>query len=317
MLGVAIAIGLAGRLAMAAPTDDRSETPTAWAACPEAGVAHSPLFLGRFGHGRAILEVGPSNGAAIARLWAKASPGGPDLDWPGGRPGYRQLVDPKLWQKAAPGAQGGRVYLWTSSQGWNGGEVVPILGVELAKSLCDPRAIVAYLVLKVTDEGAGYAVGSFLPPPPGADAPPAVPEDSPRAVVNQIYQSITARLEQGLLAQRLLPSSVAINVYPGHFTGKGASPADRQYAVSLRWGNAFDDRFSLLYLADAQGKLTSLVDRQEGGSGGAMVQAADLDGDGTDEIFYEVNTLDGSSAAVWSLKGGAPHAVVQTTPVGE
>ncbi len=311
MIGAALAFVLAA--AAAEPAGELSAEPTAWAACAPAGAERSPFLLGRYGAGAGVLEIGASRSAQIARLWAKAAPGGREVGWPGGRPGVRHLVDPKLWPKAAPGAAAGRLYLWTSSQGWNGGEVVPIEGVELAKSLCDAREIVVYLDVKVGEEGSGFAVGSLLPPPAGADTPPAVPEDAPRAAIDRLYGSVTTALEKGLAAQRLAPASVAINLFPGHFSAKG----ERQYAVSLRWGNAFDDRFSLLYLADAAGKLTKLVDRQEGGAGGELVQVADLDGDGLDELFYEVTTLDGSSAALWSLSGGAPKALVQTTPVGE
>jgi hypothetical protein len=85
----------------------------------------------------------------------------------------------------------------------------------------------------------------------------------------------------------------------------------------VRWGNAFDDRFSLLFLADKEGVLSRLIDRQEGGAGGTLVDAADLDGDGYLELFYQVATLDGSSAALWSFKGGKLRTLVQTTPVGE
>jgi hypothetical protein len=115
-----------------------------------------------------------------------------------------------------------------------------------------------------------------------------------------------------LRAQKLTPASLAINIYPGHF-----SQDTMQYAVSVRWGNAFDDRFSVLFLADANGNLSRTVDRQEGGAGGTLVEAADLDGDGYLELFYQVTTLDGSSAALWSLHGGKLRTLVQTTPVGE
>ena len=148
--------------------------------------------------------------------------------------------------------------------------------------------------------------------PAAADGPPIEPPDAPKAVIDRIYTSVTAALEAGVRAQKLAPASLSVNLFSGHF-----SEAVPQYAVSLRWGNAFDDRFSLLYLTDAQGKRTLLVDRQDGGAGGTLVECADLDGDGLDELFYEVTTLDGSSAALWSLRGGTPRALMQTTPVGE
>ncbi len=288
--------------------------PTAWGACPERSEASRKpghYFLGRYGNGVAVLEVESSGRAALARLWSHAVPGGTPIDWPGGRPGVRHLTDPKLIAEATPAAQTGRVYIWTSANGWNGGDVAAVTGVELAKSLCDAQDLVVYVVVKLDQTGSGSAVGSLLPPASGADAPPTVPADTPRAVMDRLYASALGQL-QSLRAQKLTPASLAVNIYPGHF-----SEDTMQYAVSVRWGNAFDDRFSVLFLADANGNLSRLVDRQEGGAGGTLVEAADLDGDGYLELFYQVTTLDGSSAALWSLHGGKLHTLVQTTPVGE
>ncbi|MHB8416643.1 MAG: FG-GAP repeat domain-containing protein [Myxococcales bacterium] len=292
---------------------DEMTAPPAWGACPErAEGAHTrPYLLGRYEHGVAVLEADVSGSARLAHLWAHAASGGTEIGWPGGRPGVRHLTDPKQFGEAAVAARAGRIYLWTSANGWNGGDAEAITSIELAKSLCDARDLVVYLVTKAP-QGAGFVLGTPIPPPESADAPPADPPDTPRAVMNRIYSTAVAALEKGVRSQKLTPASLAVNVFPGHFDA--AAP---QYAVSLRWGNAFDDRFSLLYLADKDGALTRLVDQQEGGAGGTLVEVADVNGDGYLELFYQVTTLDGSAAALWSLKNGKIHALVQTTPVGE
>jgi hypothetical protein len=307
---VALLAALASSVALA---EENPASPTAWGACPErqTGRKTGQYLLGRYANGVAVLEVESSGRAALAKLWAHATPGGTAIDWPGGRPGVRHLTDPKLIAEATPAGQAGRVYLWTSNNGWNGGEVANVTGVELAKSLCDAQDLVVYVVVKVDQAGSGSAVGSLLPPPAAADSPPTVPADTPRAVMDRLYSTALGQL-QSLRAQKLTPASLAINLFPGHF-----SQDTMQYAVSVRWGNAFDDRFSVLFLADANGNLSRTVDRQEGGAGGTLVEAADLDGDGYLELFYQVTTLDGSSAALWSLHGGKLRTLVQTTPVGE
>jgi hypothetical protein len=292
--------------------------PTAWGACPERSEGPrkaGQYLLGRYSHGVAVLEAESSGREQLARLWSHAVPGGTDIDWPGGRPGVRHLTDPKLIAVATPASQAGRVYIWTSANGWNG-DVANVTGVELAKSLCDARDLVVYVVVKLdqtgSNAGSGTAVGSLLAPAAGSDAPPAMPADTPRRVMDRLYTTALGQLESGLQAQKLAPASLAVNIYPGHFSEDAL-----QYAVSLRWGNAFDDRFSVLFLADKDGNLSRMVDRQEGGAGGTLVEAADLDGDGYLEMFYQVTTLDGSSAALWSLRGGKQRTLVQTTPVGE
>ncbi len=301
--------------ASGAALGDEMVASPAWGACPERaeGQRHPPPYLlGRYESGSAVLEVGGSGASRLARLWAHAAPGGTQIGWPGGRPGVRHLSDPKLFGEAAAAAQTGRVYLWTAANGWNGGDAETITSVELAKSLCDARDIVVYLVTKAP-QGSGFALASPVPPPESADAPPADTPDTPRPVMDRIYGSVVGALEKGVRAQKLAPASLAVNLFPGRFTaGQGL-----QYAVSLRWGNAFDDRFSLLYLADKDGNLVRLVDQQEGGAGGTLIETSDVDGDGYLELFYQVTTLDGSAAALWSLKNGKIHAIVQTTPVGE
>jgi hypothetical protein len=304
----AVFVALASASALA---QEDTAAPTAWGACPEhSGHRPGQYFLGRYGNGVAVLEVESSSRASLARLWSHATPGGTAIDWPGGRPGVRHLTDPKLIAEATPAAQTGRVYLWTSANGWTG-DVANVTSVELAKSLCEAQDLVVYVVVKLDQSGSGSAVGSLLPPASGADAPPTVPADTPRPVMDRLYATALGQL-QSLRAQKLTPASLAINIYPGHF-----SQDTMQYAVSVRWGNAFDDRFSVLFLADANGNLSRTVDRQEGGAGGTLVEAADLDGDGYLELFYQVTTLDGSSAALWSLHGGKLRTLVQTTPVGE
>lgn len=315
-LALALVIGaLASPAARAIGRDEGTPTaPTAWGACPERSEAnHKPerYLLGRYANGVAVLEVESSGRPQLARLWSHAVPGGTAIDWPGGRPGVRHLANPKLMAEATSAAQAGRVFLWTSANGWNGGETAAVTGVELAKSLCDAQDLVVYVVVKLDQTGSGSAVGSLVAPPTGADAPPTVPADTPRIVLDRLYASALGQL-QGLRAQKLTPASLAVNLFPGHF-----SEDTMQYAVSVRWGNGFDDRFSVLFLADANGNLSRVVDRQEGGAGGTLVEAADLDGDGYLELFYQVTTLDGSSAALWSLRGGKLRSLVQTTPVGQ
>lgn len=284
--------------------------PPAWGACPDRRAeSHGKLLLGRFADGVAVFEAEVSSSPKVARLWAHAVPGGTALEWPGGRPGVRHLGDKRLFGEAGPAAQAGKLFLWTQGNGWNGGDVVEVSGVELAKSLCDARDLVVYVVAKISQPGSGFAVASLVPP---NDVPPADPVDTPRPVMNALWGEVFKRLQSGVRAQKLAPASLAVNVFPGKFEGSGL-----QYAVSVRWGNAFDDRFSVLWLADDKGNFARLLDQQEGGAGGTLIEVGDLDGDGQDELFYQVTTLDGSAAAVWSLKGGQLHALVQTTPVGE
>jgi hypothetical protein len=289
--------------------------PTAWGACPdrvEGGHEAGSYLLGRYSDGIAVLEVESSGRAALAKLWSHALPGGNDIVWPGGRPGLRHLADPALIAQATPVARAGRIYLWTSANGWNG-DVSRVVGVELAKSLCDAHDLVVYAVVKAGGaSGSGVAVGRLVAPTAGADTPPSVPADTPRRVLDRLYATALGELQDGLRSQKITPASLSVNIYPGHFSVK-----EPQYAVSLRWSNAYDDRFSVLFLADKEGKLSRIIDRQEGGVGGTLVEAADIDGDGFNELFYQVTTLDGSSEALWSLRGGDFKSLVQTTPVGE
>jgi hypothetical protein len=120
------------------------------------------------------------------------------------------------------------------------------------------------------------------------------------------------RLEGGLRAQKLAPAQLEISVLPGHFTS-----AALEYAVSVRWQNGFDDRFSLVCLADETGSEIRVIDKQEGGAGGLAAEVADLADGKTQDLIYELKTLDGSAAALWSFKDGRVVPVVQTTPVGE
>jgi hypothetical protein len=305
---------LSAVLASVSSLADETTAPPAWGACPErpeGGRTPRPYLLGRYENGVAVFEAESSGSALLAHLWAHSEPGGSAISWPGGRPGVRHLTDPKQFGEAAVAAQAGRIYLWTSANGWNGGDSESVTSVELAKSLCDARDLVVYVVTKAP-AGSGFALASLVPPPESSDVPPADTPDTARPVMSRIYTSVVNALEKGVRAQKLAPASLAVNVFPGKFSEDAL-----QYAVSLRWGNAFDDRFSLLYLADKDGNLVRLLDQQEGGAGGTLVEASDVDGDGYLELFYQVATLDGSAAALWSLKGGKIHAIVQTTPVGE
>jgi hypothetical protein len=219
-------------------------------------------------------------------------------------------LDQRLMAEATPLVRTGRLYLWDTANGWTG-TLAQITGVELAKSLCDADALVVYLTLKFDDPGEGFVVASTVAPPQEA-APPDLSPDPPMEVLNRIYAGLLAQLRAGLRSPKLAPASLHMNVFPGHFTG-----AELEYAVSLRWANLSDDRFSVVYLADAHGELTQLVDRQEGGAGGSIVDVANLDGSGIASLLYQVTTLDGSAAALWSLRDGKLNCLVQTTPVGE
>jgi hypothetical protein len=212
---------------------------------------------------------------------------------------------------ASPLVKTGRLYLWDTANGWTGA-LAPITGVELAKSLCEADALVVYLTLKFDDPGEGFVVASPAPPPrEGTSSLDAAP-DPPMDVLGRIYDGLLAQMRVGLHSSKLVPASLQMNVFPGHFTG-----AELEYAVSLRWANLSDDRFSLVYLTDAHGELTHLIDRQEGGAGGSIIDVASLDGSGTSSLLYQVTTLDGSAAALWSLRNGKLNCLVQTTPVGE
>jgi hypothetical protein len=213
--------------------------------------------------------------------------------------------------EATPLVKAGRLYIWDTANGWTG-TLAQVTGVELAKSLCDADALVVYLTLKFEDPGEGYVVASLVAPPQQTASPSDLRPDPPMEVLNRIYTSLLAQLRQGLHSPNLVPASLQMNVFPGHFTG-----AELEYAVSLRWANLSDDRFSLVYLADAHGELTHLIDRQEGGAGGSIVDVASLDGSGIASLLYQVTTLDGSAAALWSLRDGKLNCLVQTTPVGE
>jgi hypothetical protein len=292
-----------------------SSTPT-WDACadrpaPKAEDLHR-YFLGRYGHGRAVIEVGSSSHARLARLWSLATPGGTDLSWPGGRPGVRHLSDPRRFAEATPVAQANRLYLWSAGNGWAGGVAATVNGVELAKSLCDANRLVVYVTLKFDQPGEGFLVGSMGAPAPDADSSAGLPEDAPQRVVAQIYREATSQLIGGLRAGRLAPATLSIRLFPGHFTGTAP-----QYAVSITWANTYDDRFSLVYLANQAGELELLLDRQEGGAGGGVLQTGQLGGNGTEALFFQLTTLDGTSAALWAVRDGRAVTLVQTTPVGD
>jgi hypothetical protein len=182
----------------------------------------------------------------------------------------------------------------------------------MAKSLCDASRLVVYVTLKVDQPGEGFLIGSLAAPLPEADPPGALPEEPPQHVVAQIYREATGQLIGGLRAGRLAPSTLSINLFPGHFTG--TSP---QYAVSITWANTNDDRFSLVYLANKAGELELVLDRQEGGAGGGVVQTGELGGNRTDALFFQLTTLDGTAVALWSIREGRVTTLVQTTPVGD
>jgi len=311
MLAPIVAVGvLLATPAASATAVERSKNPPTWDACAEE--AHQGQYLlGRHARGSAVVEVGAGRNAKLAHLWARALKGGVILDWPGGRSGVRHLPDARLMSEATPLVKTGRLYVWDTANGWTG-TVAPITGVELAKSLCDANALVVYLTLKFDGPGEGFVVASALPPPQEASGPPDIYPDPPKVVVDRIYEGLFAQLRSGLRNRKLVPASLQINIFPGHFTG-----AQLEYAVSMRWSNLNDDRFSLVYLADSHGELTQLVDRQEGGAGGSVVDIASLDGSGIAALLYQVTTLDGSAAALWSLRDGRLNRLVQTTPVGE
>lgn len=295
--------GLEGELSVAAPS---------WDAC-EGAHGRGKYLLGRYEKNLAVVEVGASSAPELAKLWAHARPGGTPVAWPGGRIGVRHLDNPHSFAAATPLASAGRLYVWENQNGW-GNTLAQITGVELAKSLCNAGNLVVYLVLRFEQPGEGYLIASVTPPQ-SSDAIPVL-ADPPKEVMNKLYASILERLRLGLKAQKLAPSQVTLSVLPGHFTGAEAL----EYTVSLRWANTFDDRFSLVCLADQTGTITRVVDRQEGGAGGLAVEVADVDGTGgvgAQDLIYELTTLDGSSAALWSLKGGKVSPLVQTTPVGD
>jgi len=281
-----------------------------WDACAE-GAHPDRYLLGRHARGTAVVEVGAARSAKLAHLWARAAKGGTAIDWPGGRTGLRHLTDTRLMADATQLVKAGRLYIWDTANGWTGA-LASVTGVELAKSLCDADALVVYLTLKFDDPGEGFVVASPNAPPSGAATPSDALPDPPMEVLSRIYDGLLAQLVTGLHSPKLVPASLQMNVFAGHFTG-----ADLEYAVSLRWANLNDDRFSLVYLADAHGQLTHLIDRQEGGAGGSIVDVASLDGSGIASVLYQVTTLDGSAAALWSLRDGKLNCLVQTTPVGE
>jgi hypothetical protein len=281
-----------------------------WDACAE-GAHPERYLLGRHARGIAVVEVGTGRNARLAHLWARAVKGGTAMDWPGGRPGLRHLTDQRLMAEATPLVKTGRLYVWDTNSGWTG-DLAQITGVELAKSLCEADALVVYLILKFEEPGEGYVVASTVAPPQDATSAAEFLPDPPIEVVSRIYNGLLGQLRDGLHSSKLVPASLQMNVYPGHFTG-----SELEYAVSLRWANRNDDRFSVVYLADSHGDLVHLIDRQEGGAGGSVVDVANLDGSGTASLLYQVTTLDGSAAALWSLRDGKLNCLVQTTPVGE
>lgn len=277
-----------------------------WDAC-DGAKPHGHYFLGRFSHNLAVVEVSSGNSPTLAKLWARAKPGGTSVSWPGGRVGVRHL-DAKNFAQATPLAGAGRLFVWEAQNGW--GTLAPIVGVELAKSLCDANALVVYVVLKFDQPGEGFTVASLTPPAAGDPAPVSAEPSKP--VMGKLYEEILARLQAGLRAQKLAPAQIAISILPGHFSGDAL-----EYAVSLKWQNGFDDRFSLVCLADETGAIKQVVDKQEGGAGGMATDVADLADGNTQDLIYQLTTLDGSAAALWSLAGGKLTVLVQTTPVGE
>lgn len=290
------------------PAEEESLAPPSWDACG-AGPRQGPYFLGRYAHNLAVIEVGTSRSASIAKLWSHAKPGGSAVSWPGGRLGVRHLPDPRTFAQASPLVGTGRLYLWEELNKW-GDTLSPITGVELAKSLCEANTLVIYLVLKFDQPGEGYVIGSVNPPDSSDPGQSLV--DPPKEVMNRLYAGLLGRLRSGLHAQKLVPSQTNMSILPGHFTGP-----ELEYVVSLKWTNGFDDRFSLVCLADQEGNLRHVIDKQEGGAGGVAVGVADLAGGKPEELIYELTTMDGSLAALWSLQGGKLTSLVQTTPVGE
>jgi len=288
--------------------EEQALAPPSWDACG-GGPRQGPYFLGRYGHNLAVVEVGSGRSAALARLWAHAKPGGSPVSWPGGRLGVRHLQDLKTFAQASPLVSTGRMYLWEELNKW-GDTLAPIIGVELAKSLCEANTLVVYLVLKFDQPGEGYAVASVNPPEGGDPGQSLV--DPPKEVMNRLYAGMLGKLRSGLRAQKLVPSQTTMSILPGHFTG-----TELEYVVSLKWTNGFDDRFSMVCLADQEGNLRRVIDKQEGGAGGVAVVVADLAGGKPEELIYELTTMDGSLVALWSLKNGKLVPLVQTTPVGE
>jgi hypothetical protein len=290
---------LDGELGMAA---------SSWDAC-EGANSRGRYFLGRFAHNIGVVEVKSTNAAAVAKLWARAKPGGVSVDWPGGRTGVRHLEGKNL-ADATPVASAGRLYVWEGTNGW-GNNLAQITGVELAKSLCDASTLVVYITLKVDLPGEGYLIASVNPPETAVDALPILADPSKQAM-GKLYSQLLDRLETGLRSQKQVPAQVTLSVLPGHFMGEAL-----EYAVSVKWANTFDDRYSTVCLADASGNITQVLDKQEGAAGGIAVEVADL-GDGkSQDLIYELTTLEGTAAALWSFKDGKVVPVVQTTPVGE
>ena len=281
-----------------------------WDAC-EGAKTRGRYFLGRFGHGVGVVEVGSTNAPAVAKLWARAKPGGSLVAWPGGRAGVRHLEGNKNWADATSVASAGRLFVWEGANGGWGNNLGQITGIELAKSLCDASTLVVYVVLKLNLPGDGYLIASVTPPEESTD-PAAVSADPSKAVMGKLYGELLKLLDSGLRSQKLVPAQVSMTVLPGHFTSDAL-----EYAVSVKWSNGFDDRFSTVCLADATGAVTQVIDKQEGGAGGIAVQVADLANGKTQDLIYELTTLDGSAAALWSFKDGAIVPLVQTTPVGE
>ncbi len=284
---------------------------TSWDACEDAKT-HGRYFLGRYAHKQAVIEVASGSTAALTRLWTKAKPGGLALTWPGGRLGVRhvELKEGKSAVEATSVAAAGRLFIWEAINGW-GNNLGQITGVELAKSLCDASTLVVYVTLKVDLPGEGYLIASILPPDEATDPMPTS-ADPPRAVVAQLYAEMLQRLHAALKIQKLAPADVTLALYPGHFTGEAL-----EYLVSMRGQTRVDERFSLVCRADETGKTTRVIDKQEGGAGGLAVGVAALADGKTEDVIYELSTMEGSSAALWSLKQGKLTPLVRTTPVGE
>ena len=288
--------------------EEQSLAPPSWDACG-GGPRQGPYYLGRYAHNTAVVEVGSSRSAALARLWAHAKPGGANVSWPGGRLGVRHLTDRRAFTEASSLASAGRLYVWEELNNW-GDTLAAITGVELAKSLCQANTLVVYLVLKFDQPGEGYAIASAAPPE--AKDPGGAMADPPKEVMSRLYSGLLDRLRSGLHAQKLAPSQTSLAILPGHFTGTGL-----EYVASLKWSNGFDDRFSLVCLADESGNIRRVIDKQEGGAGGVAVEVADLSAGQPEDLIYELTTMDGSLAALWSLQNGKLTPLVQTTPVGE